>query len=62
LHKWRNSPCRDYFFGPWGYHIPYLITGVLNEHPRSAMKIMGEKKFPDLRKFYEDLKDGRQLD
>jgi 4-hydroxy 2-oxovalerate aldolase len=46
----------------WGYHIPYLITGVLNEHPRSAMKIMTEKKFPDLRKFYEDLKDGRELD
>ena len=47
---------------PWGYHIPYLITGVLNEHPRSAMKIMAEKKLPDLKKFYEDLKDGRQLD
>jgi len=46
----------------WGYHIPYLITGVLNEHPRSAMKIMAEKELPDLRKFYEDLKDGTQLD
>jgi len=46
----------------WGYHIPYLVTGVLNEHPRSAMKIMAEKKLPDLRKFYEDLKDGTQLD
>ncbi len=46
----------------WGYHIPYLITGVLNEHPRSAMKIMGQKELPDLRSFYEDLKDGTQLD
>lgn len=46
----------------WGYHIPYLITGVLNEHPRSAMKIMGQKELPDLRKFYEDLTDGTQLD
>lgn len=46
----------------WGYHIPYLITGVLNEHPRSAMKIMAQKELPDLRKFYEDLKDGTQLD
>jgi 4-hydroxy 2-oxovalerate aldolase len=46
----------------WGYHIPYLITGILNEHPRSAMKIMAEKKLPDLTKFYEDLKDGTQLD
>jgi 4-hydroxy 2-oxovalerate aldolase len=46
----------------WGYHIPYLITGVLNEHPRSAMKIMGQETLPDLKKFYEDLKDGTQLD
>ncbi len=46
----------------WGYHIPYLITGVLNEHPRSAMKIMAGKELPDLKKFYEDLKDGTQLD
>lgn len=46
----------------WGYHIPYLITGVLNEHPRSAMKIMASKTLPDLRKFYEELKDGTQLD
>ncbi len=46
----------------WGYHIPYLITGVLNEHPRSAMKIMAQKELPNLRKFYDDLKDGTQLD
>ena len=46
----------------WGYHLPYLITGVLNEHPRSAMKIMAQKELPDLRNFYEDLKDGTQLD
>lgn len=46
----------------WGYHIPYLITGILNEHPRSSMKIMAQKELPDLRKFYEDLTDGTQLD
>jgi len=46
----------------WGYHIPYLITGVLNEHPRSAMKIMASKTLPDLRKFYDELKDGAELD
>ena len=29
----------------WGYHIPYLITGALNQHPRSALKWMdGEDK------------------
>jgi 4-hydroxy 2-oxovalerate aldolase len=46
----------------WGYHLPYLITGVLNEHPRSAMKIMSHKALPNLRQFYDDLKDGTQLD
>ena len=46
----------------WGYHLPYLITGVLNEHPRSAMKIMAQQNLPNLRQFYDDLKDGTQLD
>jgi 4-hydroxy 2-oxovalerate aldolase len=46
----------------WGYHIPYMITGTLNEHPRSAMKIMAEKKLPDLKQFYDDLVDGEPLD
>jgi 4-hydroxy 2-oxovalerate aldolase len=46
----------------WGYHIPYMITGILNEHPRSGMKAMGMKKLPDLKKFYEDLRDGTPLD
>jgi 4-hydroxy 2-oxovalerate aldolase len=26
----------------WGYSIPYMITGQLNEHPRSAMKARDE--------------------
>jgi 4-hydroxy 2-oxovalerate aldolase len=46
----------------WGYHIPYMITGILNEHPRSAMKIIASKKLPDLRNFYEELVDGTPLD
>jgi 4-hydroxy 2-oxovalerate aldolase len=46
----------------WGYHIPYLITGILNEHPRSGIKAMSEKKMPNLRKFYDDLKDGTPLE
>ena len=46
----------------WGYHIPYMITGILNEHPRSGMKAMAAKKLPDLRKFYEDLRDGTPLE
>jgi len=46
----------------WGYHIPYMITGILNEHPRSGMKAMAAEKLPDLRQFYEDLLDGTPLE
>jgi 4-hydroxy 2-oxovalerate aldolase len=46
----------------WGYHIPYMITGILNEHPRSGMKAMAAETLPDLRQFYEDLRDDTQLD
>lgn len=24
----------------WGYHIPYALTGITNQHPRSAMSFM----------------------
>jgi 4-hydroxy 2-oxovalerate aldolase len=46
----------------WGYHIPYMITGILNEHPRAGMKAMAAKELPDLRQLYEDLRDGAPLD
>ena len=46
----------------WGYHIPYMITGILNEHPRSGMKAMSEKTMPNLRDFYEDLFSPEPLD
>ncbi len=42
----------------WGYHIPYMITGILNEHPRSGIKVMSQDELPSLRQFYEDLRDG----
>jgi len=27
----------------WGYSIPYMLTGQLNQHPRSAIKAVAEK-------------------
>jgi len=38
----------------WGYSIPYMITGQLNEHPRSAMKARdeGDTKYTE---FYKNL-------
>lgn len=28
----------------WGYDIPYMLTGVMNQHPRSAIAFTNEKK------------------
>ena len=40
----------------WGYSIPYMITGQLVEHPRSAMKARDEKD-THYTKFYQNLID-----
>lgn len=40
----------------WGYDIQYLITGLLNRHPRSAIKFT-EKGREDYTKFYRDIID-----
>ena len=28
----------------WGFDIPYMLTGVMNQHPRSAIAFTNEKK------------------
>ena len=40
----------------WGYDIPYLLTGVLNTHPRTAISFIDEKR-EDYSKFYQELLD-----
>lgn len=45
----------------WGYHIPYLITGSMNEHPRSAIKWMESDKKNDLLGFYEYIIDQKHV-
>lgn len=42
----------------WGYIIPYAITGILNEHPRSAIALRKTERKDDYRRFYEDLLSG----
>lgn len=39
----------------WGYDIPYLITGLLNVHPRSAIKYITEKSTQKYSEFYNDI-------
>lgn len=41
----------------WGYHIPYLVTGALNEHPRSAMAWMDSERKNDFVSFIKEMHD-----
>ncbi len=40
----------------WGYDIPYLLTGRLNQHPRDAIQFTAEKR-TDYSNFYQSLFD-----
>ena len=46
----------------WGYHVPYLITGALNEHPRSAMAVMDSEEKDDFVKFMKSMHDYELLE
>jgi len=39
----------------WGYIIPYMITGMLDEHPRSAMALRGSAEKDNAVDFYDKL-------
>lgn len=38
----------------WGYDVPYLMTGVLNSHPSSAIKFIKDGR-TDYKNFYQEL-------
>lgn len=40
----------------WGYDVPYLLTGRLNQHPSSAIDFIKEER-TDYAEFYTDLLD-----
>ena len=46
----------------WGYHVPYLITGSMNEHPRSAMKWMDSDQKDDFVAFMKEMHDYELLE
>jgi 4-hydroxy 2-oxovalerate aldolase len=46
----------------WGYHVPYLITGSMNEHPRSAMKWMESERKYDFVAFMKEMHDYELLE
>ncbi|MCG7409877.1 aldolase catalytic domain-containing protein [Paenibacillus sp. ACRRX] len=37
----------------WGYLVPYLITGTLDEHPRSAMALLASPERNKFTEFYD---------
>ena len=39
----------------WGFDIPYMLTGRLNQHPRDAMKFMEGEERRNLIKFYDTI-------
>ncbi|MBN1116726.1 MAG: aldolase catalytic domain-containing protein [Bacteroidales bacterium] len=45
----------------WGYFMPYMITGALNQHPRSALKWMAGDKKDNYVAFYEQMTDKNDL-
>ncbi len=45
----------------WGYFMPYMISGALNQHPRSAMKWMDSDKKDNYVAFYESMADKNDL-
>jgi len=41
----------------WGYHMPYLVTGMMNEHPREAMEWMDSENKNDFVSFLKKMHD-----
>jgi len=39
----------------WGYMIPYMIAGILNQHPRGAMALLKSDARHDYRAFYDKM-------
>ena len=46
----------------WGYFIPYMCTGVLNQHPRSAMAHMESEKKDKVTDFFDELTSSTDLE
>jgi 4-hydroxy 2-oxovalerate aldolase len=41
----------------WGYLIPYMLTGMLNDHPRSAIAMRKTDLKDKYAEFYEEMRD-----
>lgn len=52
VEKW-TLPLRDQI--DWGYSIPYMISGQLNEHPRAAMALRESERKNEFLKFFDEM-------
>lgn len=43
----------------WGYDVPYLLTGIMNSHPSSAIKFIANQR-KDYANFYHELLEDMQ--
>ncbi len=39
----------------WGYYIPYMVTGTMNQHPRTAMAHMDSEEKNKVVQFYDQI-------
>jgi 4-hydroxy 2-oxovalerate aldolase len=39
----------------WGYSVPYMVTGTMNQHPRTAMALMESDKKNDIVEYYDSI-------
>jgi len=39
----------------WGFAVPYMLTGCLNRHPKTALDFMEGDDYKDLLKFYDQV-------
>lgn len=46
----------------WGYYVPYMLTGVLNQHPRAAMAHMESEKKNKLADFFDSITSAIDLE
>jgi 4-hydroxy 2-oxovalerate aldolase len=46
----------------WGYVIPYAITGILDEHPKSALKLRESDRKDNYREFYDSFAGSSEVE
>ncbi|MHB8836215.1 MAG: aldolase catalytic domain-containing protein [Candidatus Methylomirabilia bacterium] len=45
----------------WGYYIPYMLTGTMNQHPRAAMAHMESDRKNRILEFYDQITASTEL-